>query len=77
VKITDAKIAIGKMNAKKVGRSNNVKLRKIEIDKPRFTIISTNLRDCVSQTIQVSIVATKIVATMSCLNMYQNILFIT
>ena len=54
---------------------SNVKLRKSGIDKPRFTIISTNLRDCVSQTIQVSVVATKIVATRSCLNIYQNILF--
>ena len=51
------------------------KLMKSVIDKPRFTIISTNLRDCVSQTIQVRVVATKTVATRSCRNIYKLILF--
>ena len=73
--IIDVKTAIGKIKAKKVGRSNNVKLMKSGIDNPRFTIISTNLSDCVSQTMQVRVVATKTVATRSCRNIYQNILF--
>ena len=56
-----AKTAIGPISDRKVGSNNIVKVTKVVAERPRFTIISTKRKDCVSQTMQVRLAATTMV----------------
>ena len=61
VNIMAAKTAMGPISDRKVGSSNIVKVTKVVAERPRFTIISTKRKDCVSQTMQVRLAATTMV----------------